>query len=296
MNDWRGDVPGGRYPNVYFSRSTNGGASWSTGVRVNDIEPLYQQVSSHALVKLPDGTLTAGWLNSNVSVSQFRTCVSTNEGATWSASVRADEPSPGGAGTYSSIAAFGTWVFAGYDAYDGNWNAWMRASSDGGRSWTEPAARMDDDVTGSPSGNTVIAPFSPTTIYGAWQDGRPTPAPWLIMTTRGTRQGTDVGETWATQGTGDTGRTGLVLRPNPARSGEEIHIGFARESGHAPVITPGAVVGIYDLLGRVVRILPVSAQGAVWDGRDSGGRVVAPGLYRARYDAASSGAPILVIR
>jgi hypothetical protein len=185
MNDWRGDVPGGRYPNVYFSRSTDGGASWSRGVQVNDLDLYFQQVSSHALVLNPDGTLTSGWLNDQFAGSQFRACVSTDKGATWSPSVQVNDPARGSTGTYSSIAGVDGVVFAGFDVYTSSWDSYFRASSDGGRTWTQPQVRMDDDTTGSATGNTVVAAAQRRLAFGAWSDTRPSYGAWQIYTTRG---------------------------------------------------------------------------------------------------------------
>jgi hypothetical protein len=185
MNDWRGFAPGGRYPNVFFSRSRNGGAIWSRGRQVNDIEPLYQQIASHSIVRLADGALVAGWLNSDIITSEFRTSVSTDRGRTWGASVVVNDPAMGNTGTYSSIAASGNTVFAGYDVYQSDWNTFFRASYDGGLSWTDSPVRMDDDASGAASENTIIAASSTGMVHGVWQDTRPGLGSWKIYATSG---------------------------------------------------------------------------------------------------------------
>jgi hypothetical protein len=282
-NDWRGNVPGGRYPNVYAYRSTNGGATWSIGVRVNDIEPLYQQTSSHALVQLADGTLCAGWLNSVTGPSQFRTSVSTDQGQTWSASVQADPGIGGGTGTYSSIIATGSWAFAGFDIYEGNWNAYLRISSDGGRTWVADACRMDDDVTGSPTSNLVLAARSPVEVFGAWSDGRPGGA-WKIYTTHGTRPAAEIPLP------PESTAAGLRCQPNPSTAGTPVAITWdATGDSHELVI--------YDAQGRGIRTLPIGAGAAMatWDGRNGVGRLTPAGLYWVRV-AAGDGRPAAVTR
>jgi hypothetical protein len=270
-NDWRGDVPGGRYPNLYAYRSTNGGASWSVGVMVNDIEPLYQQSSSHALVRLTDGTLCAGWLNNLNAASQFRTSVSTDQGQTWSASAQVDPGIGGGTGTYSSIAAHGGSVFAGFDVYEGNWNAYLRVSADGGRTWTADACRIDDDATAAPTGNTVVAVASPNEAFAAWSDGRPGFGAWKVYATRATRQ------TTAADAPPTRTAAGLRCVPNPAPAGIPVAIAWN------PMLA-GTSLAVYDALGRSILSLPLGAAAArvAWDGRDRAGRPVPAGIYWIR--------------
>ncbi len=284
-NDWRGNVPGGRYPNVYFYRSSDGGATWSNGVRVNDIEPYYQQVSSHALVQLAGGALTAGWLsNADLASNHFRTSVSTDQGASWDASAQVDPPAPGGTGTYSSLATRDGRVFAGFDLLDGTWDAYFRASSDGGRTWTEDACRMDDDPSGGAAQNTVLAPVTSEVVHGAWSDTRPGLASWKIYTSRGERGAIGIGDPPPAPAPAPA----LLCRPNPSRSGEAVRI-----TVRAPAaMGTGSRLSISDAAGRTVARLAVPASGILrWDGRDPGGRMVPAGIYWIRLDAPASGVP-----
>lgn len=275
-NDWRGDVPGGRYPNAYFYRSTDGGTTWAAGVRVNDIEPYYQQVSSHALVQLADGTLTAGWLNNqDLSSHHLRTSVSTDQGATWQASAQVDPPSPGGTGTYSSIVARDGWVFAGFELFAGTWDAYFRASADGGRTWTEDACRMDDDTSGGAAQNTVLAPVTAEIVHGAWSDTRPGLGSWKIYTSRGERGAMGIADPPPAPGV----PVGLSSAPNPSRIGEPVRI-EVRASGS---MGAGSRLLICDAAGRAVSSLALPAGGVThWDGRDRAGRMAPPGLYWIR--------------
>ncbi len=268
MNDWRGYAPGGRYPEVYFSRSVNGGSTWSNGIVVNDVHDMYQQVSSHALVRLSDGTLTAGWLSSNNVTPMFRTCVSTDQGATWSPSARVDDPLLQGTGTCSSIVGVGDEVFAGFDCYPaGSWDSYFRASSDGGRTWTDPVVRMDDDNTNSATGNTVIAAASPGQVYGAWQDNRPGGV-WKIYAAAGTRSSAGIG--------GDSIGWSFSCVPNPSRAGGVVVFHLS------PGAAGPAAIGIYDLSGRLVRSLVSGGAAEVrWDGSDERGRAISAGVFRA---------------
>lgn len=268
-NDWRGNVPGGRYPNVYHYRSTNGGASWSLGVQLNDRTDYYQQVSSHALVRLSNGTLVAGWLNDEfISGSHFHANRSTNQGATWSTSTQID-PS-GGVGTFSSLASFGDVLYAGYDQYTGSWNALCSRSWDAG-GYFEPPARMDDDNTGAGTANPVLAAFSEWRVFGAWMDSRAPGTNWKIYSAVGRQQGVSVSDP-------EPLARLSVLRaaPNPTERGE--NVSFVLGDGSP---RPAQSIQIFDTGGRLVRRLEPNLAGWRWDGLDARGRDVPAGLYRA---------------
>jgi hypothetical protein len=296
-NDWRGYAPGGRLPNVYFYRSVNGGASWSTGVRVNDVEDGFQQTSSHALVKLDDGALAAGWLNNpDWMLNHFCVGRSVNAGASWSPGVRVDEPSSGGTGTYSAIATDGSYVYAAFDRYSTSWDAFFRASPNGGADWPDASVRIDDDATGAATGNPVIAaphpifvpPGRSLEVYAAWQDNRAPGYNWKIYATHGEVTGQGVPESYAAA-------RGLALRiaPNPSRAGAAVSL-IPATSG-AP-----CRVAIFDAAGRAVRSLDLAPGGAVWDGRDAFGRVVPAGRFWIRpatvADHAAAGLPLVRLR
>jgi hypothetical protein len=286
-NDWRGNVPGGRYPNVYFYRSGDGGQTWSVGIRVNDIEPLYQQVSSHALVRLDDGSLVAGWLNDTDLTHHFRTCYSTDEGATWSASLQVDaaEPPSSGTGTYSSIACAEGTVFAVFDLYTDSWDVYFRISADGALSWSEPMLRVDDAPGSTPTSNPVVAAASTERVIGVWSDGREPGYNWKIFAAVGEITLTAVTLDPAADAGADTR---IIAWPNPAPAGASVRLSMSGPSA-AREIT------LYDAAGRRVRSLALSSGSAIWDGRNSRGEPVASGVYWARISAAPSSAERLVL-
>jgi hypothetical protein len=306
MNDWRGNVPGGRYPDVFHSRTTDGGASWSNGVRINDVTQRYQQVSSRSLVLLPDGTLTAGWLDSD-AVSLLRTCRSTDSGATWSASVRVDDPALGGVGTYSSIASAGPTVFASFFCYQTSWDLFFRPSYDGGRTWGEPVVRIDDDGSGGATQNPVLAARSETEVCAAWMDTRPGPGPWKIYAARGVG---DVTAAHDPEGGAFGGSWSWVSAPNPSRAGRPVTLQRVIRAGasvHSVRPAPGASgidesFLISDASGRLVRRLPVPGSRApgvsrvVWDGRDDRGNPVGSGVFWARLLRGTTAETIRLVR
>jgi hypothetical protein len=281
MDDWRGTRPA--YPNVYFSRSTNGGASWSDGVMVNDVSDYYQQTSSRALVHLADGTLVTGWMSGYTSYT-YRSCYSTDQGVTWSASVRVDDPALGGVGTWSSITSWENAVFAGFDCYQGTWNSYFRPSVDG-RAWTDPVVRMDDDTGTGATGNTVLVATSAGAVVSAFQDSRL--GPWLIYTARGAGDVTGVGEGVA----GVFPDRPVICAPNPSRVGTPVRLVLSAMSG-----TTVQAVTIYDPAGRRLRSLAVRGTAIGWDGRDENGREVPSGAYWACVPGSGRGMCIVRIR
>jgi hypothetical protein len=274
-NDWRGYAPGGRYPNVFFYRSLDGGLTWSVGVMVNDIEPLYQQSSSHALVRLDDGALAAAWFNNpDMTLNHFRVSRSANLGVTWGASVQVDEPSGGGTGVYSSIATDGSYLYAAFDSYSTSWDAYFRASPSGGAAWPDPSIRMDDDLTGAATGNPVIAATRSIEVHAAWQDNRAPGYNWKIFATRGSLTGQGVPEPAIPSSV-----AGLRIFPNPSPAGAAVIL-------LATAPTAPSRVAIFDATGRTVRWLDLEAGGTIWDGRDAFGRIVPAGRFWIRPAAA----------
>lgn len=287
-NDWRGNVPGGRYPNVYFYRSTTGGASWSIGVRVNDVEPYYQQASSRALVRIDDGRLVCGWLNDpDLMMHHFHVNSSSDGGASWGASQRVDEASTGGTGTYSNLAARGGSVFAAFILYMNDWDVYFRASADGAASWVDPMVRVDDDGTGAPAGTPVVAAQALNEVCVAWEDGRAPGTNWKIFAAVGTSDAAGVDESGVRAG---------VLRayPNPSGMAGAIVLEFSGGGEQSP----GSIgpIGIYDSAGRRVRLLRAPGAVAPWDGRDEAGRLLPAGLYWLRPESRTGLEPVRVVR
>jgi hypothetical protein len=167
-NDWRGFAPGGRYPEVYFSRSTDGGASWSINVRVNDITDYYQQVASKVLGADRFGNIYVGWYNDDfVGASEFRVSTSVDGGTSFRASVRIND-GQGAVGTYPSLAvdedgdAFAVWM----DSRNaGRWDDYFSTSRDIGQTWTSPNVRVVGDSQWQFQYNPVIATDGENQVY-----------------------------------------------------------------------------------------------------------------------------------
>ena len=278
-NDWRGDEPGGRYPNVFFYRSTDGGANWTIGIQVNNIEPFYQQAAQHSLVQLEDGTLTAAWFHYTGNPPQFHSSASTDLGQTWTPSVSGH---PSGIASAVSIHAFADRVFAGFSVREGNQNAYLRVSTDGGRSWPDPACRMDDAPSGDANGP-IVVPVSSNEVQGAWWDNRPGLAAWKIFTSRGSSGTAGV----PTPGVASNGphRGGLIGVPNPSPCAAPVRIALSGAAGSERG-DAGLRYGVYDVAGRLLRIMENDVgDSIIWDGTDASGRPTPPGVYWVRIES-----------
>lgn len=76
-------------------------------------------------------------------------------------------------------------------------------------------------------------------------------------------------------------RSALVVHPNPARGAVRFTAG---------AMTPGSSALVFTVDGRRLARLPLDQGRATWDGRDSGGRVVPPGIYLVRVEGEGSAA------
>lgn len=186
-NDWRGNVVGGRYPNVYFARSVDGGATWSNpNVRVNDVTDYYQQVAMRVVTTTASGAIAVGWYNDDfVGASEMRVSLSTDHGATWSGSTALTDPLTGCDVCPTLAGGIGNDLLASWSAYTSDWNLYFRASTDGGATWSR-IQRVDDDASGAASTRPIIAVNAGGDPILVSQDTRPTYA-WSIWCEPGVR-------------------------------------------------------------------------------------------------------------
>jgi hypothetical protein len=273
-NDWRGNVPGGRYPEVYFARSTDGGVNWTTpNVRVNDISDYYQQVSSRVIWATESGRIAVGWYNDDfVGPNEMRVSLSDDLGLTWGASTAVSDPVTGCAVAVNLAGGRADDLMTSWMGYvDGaSWNIYFRASADAGSSWGT-LVRVDDDTTGAATYNPITAVTPNGDPVVAMQDSRPEFGPYNIWVALGTYEPSLVGEPHAAVA------GALTVSPNPAW-------GSAAISWRLPASSRStdARLAILDPAGRVVLERPVQLTGGhLWRGL-SGDQSPAAGVYFVR--------------
>ncbi|MDM7916627.1 MAG: sialidase family protein, partial [Candidatus Eisenbacteria bacterium] len=212
FNDWRGNVPGGRYPNVFFSRSTDGGATWGVNVEVNDITDWYQQASARVLVATPNRTLACGWFCDDFSgPTEMRVSLSTDSGATWQASAAVSTPA--GCDVVVNLApGLQNDLLASWAA---SYNIFFRGSTDAGLTWSD-AIPADDAGPGYSSGNPSLAALPSGDPRIVMMDSRPSGA-WEVWIAPGVRESAGVEDVAA-----DLAGFALRASPNPLRSRTEL--------------------------------------------------------------------------
>lgn len=152
-----GELGGGKDGDLLAWRSTDGGKSWSGGVRVNDVAASARE-GLHAMAAGPGGQLFAAWLDLRAKGTRIYGAYSRDGGATWSKNVLVYE-SPGGTVCqccHPSVAIdeAGNVAVMFRNALGGNRDMYAAKSADGGEtfgraeklgkgSWSLDACPMD---------------------------------------------------------------------------------------------------------------------------------------------------------
>jgi hypothetical protein len=135
-----GKLPGGKDGDLVAWRSTDGGETWSKGVRVNDVTASARE-GLHAMASGGNGLLYASWLDLRGKGMQLYGASSHDGGATWSKNLLMYR-SPDGTicqCCHPSLAIDAKgWVYAMWrNALAGNRDLYLARSTDGGKTWGE---------------------------------------------------------------------------------------------------------------------------------------------------------------
>ncbi len=263
------DDNSGYRPPICFTKSTDGGSTWTEPVRVDDSTST--NMRTHSAIALDSqGYLYATWWDWRQSDCYIYFAKSVDGGSTWTRPniqvndglrnaevwmpISMDIDS---AGNISVVWSEFLEVSPGVGDYD----VYFARSTDGGSSWTSPNVRINDEALGfqhSPSLD--IGPDG--TIYVAWQDGRNSVGVNEIVSPRSS-------PSFAL----------LQNHPNPFALATTIQYVIASHCS--------AVLSIYDISGRLVKTAAYVEQepgscSVAWDGKDLSGRQVRPGIYFCR--------------
>ncbi len=156
---------------IYAARSTDGGASWSAGVQVSDASGTQAQTNP-ALWIVPDGTIHSIWNDERRGLNDIYAAYSTDGGASWSTSVRANRDNGDAAKSAPLLVGTSTVLLAGWvqtsttGAASGDLIA-VR-STDGGQTWerTDPINDIANSVFDS--GFSLVADAASDRLYAAW--------------------------------------------------------------------------------------------------------------------------------
>jgi len=170
---------------IYFSRSTDGGASYSTPVPISD----YSSNQGSIPAVGPNGELYVVWYNYNTSA--HRMAVSTNGGQSFGPPFHVayvnpiPSPLPGGSFRDNSFPTLavdqnsGNLYVAWNDYSTGDADILFVRSTNGGQTWSSPL-RLNDDPLGNDYHQffpwLTVAPDG--TVYAGWFDSRNDPTPY----------------------------------------------------------------------------------------------------------------------
>jgi len=207
---------------IYFAKSTDGGATWSANTRLND-DPGGAEQRSPALTA-DAGAVYVAWTDERNGGSDIYFARSTDGGATWNADVRLNDD-PGSAWQWSSpaIAADAGAVYAAWeDERNGNRDIYFARSTDGGATWSADARLNDDPGTASQYDPSIAADAD--AVYAAWADYRNGNSDIYFA------RSTDGGATWSanTRLNDDTG-SALSWQPAIAADADAVYAAWADE-------------------------------------------------------------------
>lgn len=236
---------------MYFTKSTNGGTTWSAPTRINDDTLNNRRDQFHPWMTVDShGNIHACWLDRRLDpANMFMDCYysfSTDGGTTWAKNQRVS--------TVSSDP---------------------RLVPKRGRPW-RPEMPLADALPSEWLGEYIgIAAADTLHVYPVWTDTRNG-----NQDAFGARPDNLTG---AFEEPGPIGREPALLSlrafPNPARKGCEIRLGL---------LSPQPVrLTIYDVQGRLIRSFPTPyplhpTPSFLWDGKDDSGSEVPSGVYLIR--------------
>ncbi len=169
------DDHGGTSFDIWYSRSLDGGSSWTTPQRLDD-DPLPHD-SFSPRIALPDGRVVVAWVDHRFGLPDIVARSSGDAGDTFDTLVRLDSGDGEGAGSSEDLrlAAAGDLVAAAWaDTRDGSPDIYVNYSLDGGETWQPADVRMD--ATGLPGSSDSVTPalsVEPTgRVHVVWVDYR----------------------------------------------------------------------------------------------------------------------------
>ena len=205
---WSDDTPGSA--EIYFRRSTDGGATWQTQKRLSN----NADVSYSPVIAVSGTNVIVAWLDHSPGNWTIYTRRSADNGVTWQPSVRMTYTA--GSSMYPAIAGSGgnvcvTW----HDFTSGDGEIYLKKSTDGGATW-KPNKRLTDNSGSSES--SAIA-LNGANVYVAWSDN--TPGNYDIYFMRST----DGGATWQTAKR-LTNNPGTSYKVDIAVSGANVYVAW----------------------------------------------------------------------
>jgi len=157
-------------PDIYFSKLTSGGSTWSANVKVSDDPGTAAQTAPRIGIDSA-GNLTVIWLDARTSPPQVRVSRQTAGSNTWSASTVLSDAAarPNGTLAIAERSDGNAWV-AWSDTRASSTDIWGAQYSAGPGTWSTSQLLSDDPGAAAQSNPTVA--YSTAELASAWRDDR----------------------------------------------------------------------------------------------------------------------------
>ena len=268
---------------MYVSRSTDGGSTFATSVRVDLGGTLYFACpGSPPSIRAegPDVLVVWGKVGGNPPTFHAMSARSTDGGVTFAPQVQVDDSDGTTDISHPTLARRGdlaVTVWKGRDPATGHLEIWSGTSTDGGSSWGTPQMITGDGLSrGLGHAGVAISPSGEVEIV--WLDARD-------LTDKVYRIGAALGVTGVAGEPRPVGAAFAV--PNPFRSSTTLRSSTVRDRALRFTIV--------DVSGRTVARL--AGHGPIrWDGRAASGETVPAGVYFARPDGEADTGVVRLVR
>ena len=247
---------------IYYKRSSDGGANWGAETRLTDDDNL----SDGPSVAVLGDNVYVVWQDDRDANEEIYYKRSTDGGTIWETDTRLTDDPDGS--WYPSVAVAGTNVHIVWqDDRDANEEIYYKRSTDGGTTW-ETDTRLTDDSDGSQYPSIAV---SGTNIHVVWQDDRD--ANWEIYYKRNPTGNPGIDESFS----GVIGISGyLKISPRPMRRNGVIEYAVLEKKSVSLVIC--------DVSGRIVKTLFEGERlpgcySVSWDGSDDFEQLLPSGIY-----------------
>ena len=160
---------------IYFSKSTDGGATFGANVRVDDSGSLYRVQIDPSIAVDDSGDIYIAWHDYRRRSHDIYFAKSTDGGATFGTNVRVDSSPLQSFQLNPSLAldAGGNIYVSWHDKRNGNFDIYFTKSTDGGASFGANNTRVDDTgITTSEQRNAALTVDTNGYVYAVWKDSR----------------------------------------------------------------------------------------------------------------------------